>query len=227
VLAAQWYFFDLIQVDEILALLPEGLWCSRETLVRWLADSDLCLHVAFAEVYRSNDELVAFILQPGSPMTSSELEKAVTQVFRTGSKDGVGDKGPLESRVLIRRYRNGMITEKIVQLEPLAEPKEVSRILSHSADILPFGRLAQRVSSTFARVGITPPPLARQSLYRRLAFQYFASDELPQKQILDRIQPVAEVGSQHITSGMLNVWLSSGRLISQLAQYVKERGTCG
>ena len=226
VLAAQWYFIDHIPVKEILELLPEGIPCSMPLLATWLADADLCLQMAFAEVYRSNDQLTAYLLRPVAPLSPAELEEAVASAFRNEPHVTLGEWTPLEARIVIRRYRNAMFTEKIVQTEPTSDLHKVTEILHRATAALPFGRLARKIKAIFSAAGLTPPPLERPILYRRLAFQYFASDELPHRQILERALPVAEVGNQHLTPAMLNAWLSNGRLFTQIAEHIKERGPC-
>jgi hypothetical protein len=64
--------------------------------------------------------------------------------------------------------------------------------------------------------------LGTSGLWQRLAFQYRYQDELTHRDIQDRTDPPASLVAYSITLGMLNVWLSNGRLLTQLARAFRD-----
>jgi hypothetical protein len=125
------------------------------------------------------------------------------------------------------RYRNGLSTTKILQMDPELTPAVVEGALTKCRERLPFRRIAAKVSDGLRSSRAPFDPLRSPGLWKRLAFQYHTFHELPHKQILERTEPAAHEGGFVLTAGMLNVWLSNGRLFQQLASYAarsKENG---
>jgi hypothetical protein len=223
-LAAQWFFIDQIPVQEIHALLPDGT-CTRAELMCWLSDPNLATQAAFRAVYYSNPRLACYLLRHDPPLTTSELEAVIRCALTERSNEGYPPLNSHQLRVLLLRYHNGLLTEKIAQLEQ-RKGEEVESIIDELRRSLPFAGVARQLNSMFAGCGVSPSPLKNAGLYRRLAFQYFVSDQLPDKQVLERTDPVAAVGGYNLTDKMLNMWIHGGRLSGQLAKFVQGAGSC-
>ncbi len=74
-------------------------------------------------------------------------------------------------------------------------------------------RRAQRLRE---RLGRRAKVLRESGVWRRLAFEYRYVDELTVREIADRLCPLAEAVGYHLTYGMLNMWLSGGRIIRDI-----------
>lgn len=194
-LAAQLFFLDRLTWPEVADVLGLGSE-ARSTLDTWFGEKACGLGLGYREIFSDSRTL-----------TRSLLESA------TWTED--------EANVVRWRYENGFLTEKILQLSPQMTREDVEAILRRSAAHLPFLAKAHRLREALGRQPHAIAGLAAPDLWKRLVFQYHAESEFPHLQILERTQPSAEVFGYRLTGGILNVWLSNGRLASQLARYVQ------
>ena len=66
---------------------------------------------------------------------------------------------------------------------------------------------------------------AEAGLWQRLVLEVYCKDTTQHRDIFDRLSPPASFAPYHLTLGMLNVWLSNGRLFAKLAAHIKsEKG---
>ena len=223
-LAAQLFFLHQRSVIEIAELLFEPGEEAVNRIGQWLSDESLLLALCFDQLYFENDKLAAHVLDPMHPASASALDEATRHVLCEDASSPFLDWTPLEVRLLLLRYRNGLLAEKILQLVPAVTREELQVLFDRSELLAPFKSIASRLKASIMANGATTEPLKSPGLYKRLVFQYHAADELPHRQILERTCPVAEVGTFSLTEGMLNVWLSNGRLFTQLAAQAKGIG---
>lgn len=196
-LCAQLFYIDGVDQETIRRLVsatePQ---LSRSELDTWLSDSGVLRHLAYQQVYLSNEELAGCLTRSGNWTEP-------------------------EAQVLAWRYRYGMLADQVQQREdcPLEE-KELCELLVRLECLFPF---ADRMTELLSRVRDRWSPKAQTAfetpeLWQRLAFQYRYHDELAHKDISSRIVPAAEVVGFKLTLGMLNVWLSNGRLLARVAK---------
>ena len=87
---------------------------------------------------------------------------------------------------------------------------------------IPLPGIAKKLVRSFETRHAPVAPLKSPGIWKRLVFQYHVFNELPQRQISEFLSPAASVVGYSLTTGMLNVWLSNGRLFAQLATYVRK-----
>ncbi len=215
-LAAQLFYLHGQSVREIIAVLG-GRSLDRGTLDEWLADEPTLRDLAFNELYLENEALTAHILKLGPAISLDELEAS------SGQEEPPGGWTWSEVKVIIRRFRNGLANDKLAQLFPDLTADEIALLLKRCAGLLPFTTRSQSLRKLLGNRRVNLSPLTEGGLWKRLVFQYHAECDLPQKQIFERTEPPAAVFGFHLTEGMLNVWLSNGRLCAQLAKYSEAR----
>jgi hypothetical protein len=114
-----------------------------------------------------------------------------------------------------------MLVEQILRLEActLTEP-ELLDLCDRCTRIFPF---AERMKTLLTRVGTQCASLGlkKPGLWQRLAFEYWVFDALPQNDIGLRTDPAAVLAGTRVTRGQLNVWLSNGRLVRRIAEYLR------
>lgn len=126
--------------------------------------------------------------------------------------------------MILWRYRHGLLHEQILQRDDCAfSPQLLTELIDRTLACFPF---SQEMLSLLAALGTRGrQALMERGLWQRLAFQYKYRDSLPHQDIQDRTQPayrqVAEADHPEITLGMLNVWLSNGRLLERLGRFVR------
>lgn len=211
-LAAQLFYLHDQSVNEIVSILgTEPL--SRATLDDWLSDEPTLRDLSFNELYLENEALAEHLLEIESDMTLEDLDR-----LACSSQPPNGWTWP-EAKVVLVRYRNGLITDKILQLFPEMPPAEVEALLQRCLELLPFAERARCIRQTLKSKRVGTEAVVDSGLWKRLVFGYYAACDLPQKQIFERTEPPASVLGYHLTEPMLNAWLSSGRLCKQLAKY--------
>lgn len=218
-LAAQLYFLHRRPVSEIAAVLLGTSPSGANRVAAWLEEDSVLLALCFDQLYYENDRLAAYLLNPENPPPPAYLD----ELARPERAVELGGWSPGQVRMLLLRYRNGLLKEKILQLLPGCKGEELQALFDRCAARMPFSRCTVQLKGAFLETGVKFEALKSPGLYRRLVFQYYAADELPHRQILERAGPVAEASGYSLTEAMLNVWLSNGRLFTQLAAHAKGR----
>lgn len=217
-LATQLHYLHRMPWTEICAIMGSEPGLNRDKLNKWLVNPGVLNHFAYHSLYLKNDALVGYLLDPDKPLTEKELDTLQGAAARSLGVKPEGWTWP-EIKVVLWRYRNGLSTTKILQMDPTLNPACVESAVAKCRERLPFRRIAAKISDAL-RSGHAPcDPLQSPGLWKRLAFQYHTFDELPHKQILERTEPAAHESGFVLTAGMLNVWLSNGRLFQQLASF--------
>ncbi|HZT41687.1 MAG TPA: sigma factor [Chthonomonadaceae bacterium] len=229
-LAAQLTYLDGAPWQEVLDMLGASLPgedpLTRETLDAWLAHPGVLRYVAYNELYYANDRLAGALLGLGNGVASEALDALMRQALdSTPADEAPGGWNWPEVAVILWRYRNALLLEQIVQRSdcPLTRP-QIKALLVRTGAHLPFNK---KMADLLAGLGRAPGIPARAvlgtpGLWKRLAFQYCYTDDLPHRDIQERTQPAAERVGYTITLAALNGWLSQGRLIRQLAHYGAE-----
>ncbi|RYG39324.1 sigma-70 family RNA polymerase sigma factor [bacterium] len=213
VLAAQLFYLHKTPWQEIMEIVGP---ITRDMLDDWLTDLGTINSLAFAEVYGDNDSVCAYLLG----CRPSELDAMGAKARTASSSEGPNGWTWPEARVILWRYRNGLPSASILAFSTCELDKDqLAELFERCRANLPFQEAACRL---LERLGPAAREVAESGIWRRLAFQYDTVDELPLKQIAERTDPATKAFGASVTPGMLNVWLSGGRLYSQLARYITE-----
>lgn len=220
-LAAQLHFLHSRSWEEIAEIIGLEEPITRATFDSWLESVAALLEMSFRSLHVSNEVLAGYILRPQKPLTPKELQDLWNQAESM-------NQPPLESwswdevRVIVLKFRNGLPDSKIAQMTGFSLDT-VEGVVAKCRKCLPFESNVKTLKRAF-RVGrAAVDPLISAGVWKRLVFQYHVASELPQKHILELVGPAAQTAGYSLTSGMLNVWLSNGRLFTQLANYVAKR----
>jgi len=216
-LAVQLCFLDGFDRESAAHLLQ----VSTGQVDKWLKDPAVLTRFAYRQIFWPNDALAGFVLRPEKPFTSAELDD-----LAVAAREGRGEppEGWAWNEVLIVlvRLRNGLLSEQIVRFEKCGmDADSLETFLGQVRTQYPFEKVVRTLQQRLDRDGET---LSGGGLWKRLAFQYHVSAELPNRQILERMEPAASTANVKITEAMLNNWIGLGRLWSQLAAFVQQEG---
>ncbi len=220
-LAAQLHYLHDQPWEETCAIVGVGKPIAREELDSWLLSDAVLNDLSYSQLHKGNERLACKILGLDDSVRESEFDD-----FRRRAERGMAAPpegwGWEEVRIVILRYVNGLLTEKIQQLAPDLSKPQIEAVLEKCKVRLPFEDAALELQRAFVGKNLCQNPLTSAGLWKRLVFQYFAAQELPQKQILERTQSAAQSVGYELTEGMVNVWLSGGRLIGQLISHARK-----
>lgn len=217
-LAAQLYYLDGDSWEQVCDTLPS---LTRETLDAWLSHAGVIRYLAYQEIYYSNESLARHLLGL-SPADLDELMRRAT--------DAASEAPPPpgwtweEVKVILWRYRNGLTVEQILQrLDCPYDREDLRALLDRLTALMPFSLQMARVLSALDRApGLDARSVLKErGLWQRLAFQYRYGDDLTHHDIQERTQPAAERVGYEVKLDVLNVWLSGGRLLRQLAEFYR------
>jgi DNA-directed RNA polymerase specialized sigma24 family protein len=215
-LAAQLFFLEKMPWEEVCALVGGSHPIERQTLDTWLSDKAVILDLAYHRLFWTNDRLTGYLLRNSEPLNANELDALAV------GADSLGlDWGADAANVIVLRYRYGLITEKIAQLQPALDRAAIEGWIESAGQALPFADLAADLLCALHSSKHSPAIFHDAGLWKRIVFQYYAAHELPHRQILERTEPASTAAGYRLTLGMLNVWLSNGRIFCELAKYVK------
>ena len=217
VLAAQLFYQHGSSWQEITEILSGAGVLSRSTLDGWLTDKSVLLDLAYSTLYVDNDALTGLLLRPDNPLNAKELDAILSP--RGATLDGWTID---ELRVVVWRYRNGLLDEKIQQLDRRLTEQFIEAVFVKCRPRFPFERRVKDLQKSLEKRRVSIDLLANAGLWKRLVFQYSIVHELPHRQILERIEKPAETAGYSVTAGMLAAWLSNGRLLEQLTTHIKE-----
>lgn len=229
-LAAKLFYVDGLPWSDVCEIVgrgsPDRRPPSRRELDDWLADQTVLAHLAYSSLYVSNDALTQRLL--GLPAGDPEsLERLARRAAEIAARDAEPDEAPPtenwtwpEIAAILWRFRHAMLLDQIVRLQACRlDLNELEQLFDRCRDLFPFSTTVVRLKeSTKASPG-AGDVLSGAKLWQRLVFQYFAADTLPHRDIHDRTAPAAEAVGYQLTLGMLNVWLSNGRLMKSLAKF--------
>lgn len=177
----------------------------RKTVLGWLLEKETFLGMVFRELHMDGIELANTVLAavPAELWTSAESEVAVW------------------------RCRNGLLTEKIAQMAPHLTRQQIEAVLKRVCEAFPFPGRAEAIKKLFVdkKAEEYLALLTQPDSWKRIAFQYYAQSELPHRQILQRTKTAGEILGYQMNEGILNAWLSNGRIFVQLTNYVRNRRT--
>jgi DNA-directed RNA polymerase specialized sigma24 family protein len=208
-IAAQLYYLDGEPEEEVLRLLgspsPVEPPLTRDTLDEWLWHSGVLRHVAYQELYYSNDDLAAYLLNNSPQADWTDAEKTI----------------------ILWRYRNALLMDQILERKDCPYTQEkLAALLDRLKSCLPFSSQMARVLAGLARAPQRDGrgALSRRGLWQRLAFQYRYGEEIPVRDVQERTQPAAAQVGYEVKFEVLNMWLSGGRLLEQLARFCRWKG---
>jgi len=217
-LAAQLYYLDGDSWEQVCDTLPS---LTRETLDEWLSHPGVIRYLTYQELYYSNESLARHLLNA----PAADLDELMRQATRAASEVAPPPGWTWEEvKVILWRYRNGLLMEQILQRLDCPYPREDLRaLLDRLTGLLPFSSQMAKVLSALDRApGLDAPAvLGGRSLWQRLAFQYRYWDDLAHRDIQERTQPSAGQVGYEVKLDVLNVWLSNGRLLRQLAEFYR------
>jgi DNA-directed RNA polymerase specialized sigma24 family protein len=223
-LAAQLVFLHGVPARDVRDYLGDSSGASRADIDSWLASESTLLDLSYHSLFWENSALTAHLLELSSLDQVLDFDWWIAQAEQRPSGLAPNGMSWNEVAVIIWRYQFGMITEKIMQRASDLDPLFVDRVIAETEERMPCVDTIKRLSNSLSVSWVRSSPLTNPGLWKRLAFQYCVHSGLPQKQILQCTQPAAEAVGHKITKGMLNVWLSNGRLFAQLASYAREAG---
>jgi len=223
VLAAKLFYLDGLPWSEVCELLAGGFPgrkpLRRETLDEWLGDAVLLRYLACEALYLSSEKLADMVLEiePEGEESFEELVAMATAVKTTeGRQKWTSD----EIFIILWRYKYGKLLDQIGHMSGcVLKKKDMQEVFDRCRDNFPFLSLMRQLKAVVDRTPGSKGSLAQPQIWKRIVFQYFAAEELAHRDIYDRTAPPAEMAGYALTLGMLNVWLSNGRLLKQLAQY--------
>lgn len=233
-LAAQLYYLHGKPWQEVVRLLlPVGVRLDRNTLDAWLTHPGVLRHLFYSALYYSNDRLTGYLLQIPEPFD----EKKIDEVMRYFSHSDVSTPPPPgvttweEAWLILWRYRYGLQPDKICQrVDCPFTVEEMQVLLARLQQRMPFRQQMAQLLERFDQIpGVDlTDVVCGAGLWQRLALQYCYHDGLAHVDIYERMFPAAECAGYHLTMGMLNVWLSNGRLVQRLARFYRQwKGDAG
>jgi len=229
-LAAQLYYLDGEPWDRILRLLGHGVHgeppVTRKLLDDWLTDPATLRALAFRTLHYSNERLSAELL------SLAEEDARLAELMRRAAAEAPEEDSGLgwtwgEVRVILWRYRYALLVEQILARGDCAHDAEkLEELLVRTRALLPFSREMDGLLAQLERVpGMDARrTLAAPGLWQRLAFQYRYADELPHRDVGERIEPAAERAGYRVTAAMLNVWLAGRRLLGRFIEHCAKKG---
>lgn len=192
VLAAQLFYLERQPWREVAELVGLGPE-DRPTLDGWLSDVGVAMVMAYRELYWTDEQLGAFL------------------------NAGWTDE---ERRVIHLKHNLGYREDRIYRECSSLTKEEIDAILQAYVARYPFAKIARVLQEAFRHSEAFQEAVCNPGLWKRLTFQYHAKGNLPQKQIVARIRPASDVIGYRFNDGIVNVWISSGRLVEQLQRYL-------
>ncbi|MEJ5252230.1 MAG: RNA polymerase sigma factor [Chthonomonadetes bacterium] len=226
-LAAQLYYLHEASWQEVMRLLaPSGVRVDRRTLGAWLSDTGVLRSLCYHELYYSNDRLAGSLLQLPEPYSEKQMDVLVQYIMQGLNLDGLPDgMSRDEAWLILWRYRYALPPNKILQRTDCPyQAEQMQVLLERLHQQLPFRQRMDYLLSRFEQTpGVNIPDVLHEAgLWQRLALQYCYHDDLSHVDIYERMAPAAERAGYCLTMGMLNVWLSNGRLVQKLARFYRQ-----
>ena len=224
ILAAQLFYVEGMTWDDVCAILnrnESGSMVSRAELDVWLESAATIRSLAFRMLYRTNEELSGHLL--GIPDASeADLNQITVQAMSSEIPISSSSTWTREEvRVILWRFRDAERQDRILAHELcLLDKSELAILFDRCLEDFPFVPLMKRLCHQLSKWPKAQQELTDQGLWQRLVFEYYCRDTTQHRDIFERTAGAAELAPYHLTMGMLNVWLSNGRLMTKLANYV-------
>jgi hypothetical protein len=226
-LAAQLFFLHGLTWQEVLRLLNQGAGesaLSRSQLDDWCSCWSIQRQAAYRSLHMDGDKLALLLL--GVPWFDlgqlQALQRNAESVEPAGAPPATWTW--TEVQVVLLRYRHNLDTGRIVsRCNGRVTSSEISSICDRCAALLPFVSIVKTMHTALRRSGSDPAVPFEEGLWRRLAFQYRYVDNLQVKDIQERVEAAAQVVERALNFGVLNMWLSGGRLLRQLGKHRQRR----
>ena len=231
ILAAKLFYVEGLPWDDVCSILNQNGQDSiltRSELDTWLGSAAIIRSLAFQILYQSNDNLTGFLLGLNNPDARqlNDLTNLAMSVHPSAPPlDGWTWE---EIRVILWRYRDAERQDRILANELCTLNKsELTEFFDRCLQKFPFISLMNRLCDLLAKWPNAQKELADHGLWQRLVIEYYCRDTTQHRDIFERTSPAAELAPYHLTTGMLNVWLSNGRLLAKLVAYVEAQGVAG
>jgi len=227
VMAADLFFtqgFTWEQVCDVLNRGDRTAKVTRTTLDSWLSAPSTIRAFAFRNLYLENSRLAEHLLNLSGD--EGELER-ISRLATSGdeSQDPPENWSWPEVRAVIWRYLEGDRQDRIVARDLCTLNKEdLQSLFDRCLADFPFLENMKRMSADLAKWPRAREELQETGLWQRIVFEYYCKDTTHHRDIHDRTAPAAALAPYNLTLGMLNVWLSNGRLFAKLAAYVQSQG---
>ncbi len=129
-----------------------------------------------------------------------------------------------EVRAIVWRYRHNERLDQILARSLCTHTKsELQHLFDRCVELFPFLEVMNRLRRDLAAWPKAEQALSTPGLWQRLVFQCYCRDTTQHRDIHERTAPAAALAGYNLTPGMLNVWLSNGRLFTKLASYIQSR----
>lgn len=223
ILAAELFYIEGMTWDEVCAILnrnESGPVVSRAELDVWLEAATTIRSLAFRMLYRTNEELAGHLLGIASA-SEADLNQVTVQAMSSDRAISTTSAWTREEiRVILWRYRDAERQDRILAHELcLLDKSEMANLFDRCLENFPFVPLMKRLCHQLAKWPKAQQELTDQGLWQRLVFEYYCRETTQHRDIYERTANAAELAPYHLTMGMLNVWLSNGRLMAKLANY--------
>ena len=228
-LAAQLFYIEGMAWDDICAILNrkgQGPSVTRAELDVWLGSAATIRGLAFRMLYQSNDELAGHLLGIEGA-SEADLNQITVQAMSSDLPIALDNRWTREeTRIILWRYRDAERQDRILAHELCQLDKtELADLFDRCLNCFPFVPLMKRLCDQLSKWPKAQQELMDQGLWQRLVFEYYCRDTTQHRDIYERTAYAAELAPYHLTVGMLNVWLSNGRLMAKLAKYVSSQVT--
>jgi DNA-directed RNA polymerase specialized sigma24 family protein len=225
VLAAHLFFSKRLGWDQICDLLNRNSRdapVTRAQLDGWLIAASTIRALAFRSLYRDNTRLTCHLLGLGDDDPGELLQ--IARMAASGDQTQPPPAGWTwdEVRIILWRYREAERHDRILAKERCTLNKqELKLLLDRCVGMFPFLGNMEQLISDLSRWPEARKELAAAGVWQRLVFEYYGQDSPNHQDIFDRTAAPAALAPYHLTLGMLNVWLSNGRLAAKLASFVQ------
>jgi len=209
ILAATFLYADGLSATEVLGYVAgkcRGTAPTTESeLLDWVSHVAVLRRVAYNSLYYSNEELSDLLLGTG-PVK--------------GGQAGAAKWNPTEAGIIRHRYRHGTSMAHIpISIRGALTSEDISSITARCRARFPFVYVMTLIWSRLDGHSLRKEVLTKNSLWKRLVFQYHVRDELPQEDILERVSAPALVAGYELNN--VNTWVAS-RLREELKKHMDE-----
>jgi hypothetical protein len=174
--------------------------------------------MAFKEMHVSGYRLCQCLLNPEGGVG---LER-IAEILRTDKPGNDHCPGTiwtyLEAKIIVLRYGNGLKEEGIRSQCRQATDEKIQEVMSRVAVLLPFKANGKKLKGVFPHQ--IEFPLSKAEFWRRVAYEYREIEDLPFKQIEERMIGAAAEAGYSLNEKMLTTWLSGGRLVEALGKFI-------
>ena len=234
-LAAQYFYNSRLDCRTIAAMMapsaPDAEPLLTEKLISaWVHHPGVIRLLAFTELYYDSAHLLGALFN-GKTLNDEMIGQLFHQASRSRPEDmAFNDITWSMVAIAILRYyfcesSSNMQAGRHDLLRSWGFTAETTNAILHAIEAqLPFRQDARELLESLRVAHVEQPEkiLGMPAVWERLAFQYSYLMQLAQKDILERVQPPAQVAGYTLTDSTLNAWISGERLKQKLIRYWKE-----